>query len=73
MTVWGGIWIAALSDGSVAHFDEALGAAKESVLDIVAKATVSDNQRLSSRQLTIEPGGALTLQSVARGFAPKGS
>src|SRR6185437_6105597 len=49
----------ALSDGGIAHFDQALGATLECVPDITAKAIISDNLRLASRQLTIEPGGAL--------------
>ena len=49
----------ALSDGGIAHFDEALGAALKSTFDVTAEAIVSDNLRLASRQLTIEPGGAL--------------
>jgi hypothetical protein len=42
------------------HFDEVLGAAMERVPDIAAKATVSDDQRLPSRQFPIEPGGTVT-------------
>ena len=50
----------ALSDGGIAHFNEALGATLECVSDVPAEATISDNLRLASRQLTIEPGGALS-------------
>jgi uncharacterized metal-binding protein len=49
----------ALSDGGIAHFNEALGAALKSTFDVPAKATISDNLRLARRQFTIEPGGAL--------------
>src|SRR5262249_24520921 len=49
----------ALSDGGIAHFNEALGAALKSTFDVSAEATISDNLRLASRQLTIEPCGAL--------------
>src|ERR1700740_1173573 len=49
----------ALSDGGIAHFNEALGATLECVPDAPAKAIISDTLRRASRQLTIEPGGAL--------------
>src|SRR5262249_35080981 len=49
----------ALSDGGIAHFNEARGAALKSTFDVSAEATISDNLRLASRQLTIEPGGPL--------------
>src|ERR1700747_467118 len=50
----------ALSDGGIAHFNEALGATLECVSDVPAEARISDDLRLASRQLTIEPGGALS-------------
>jgi hypothetical protein len=50
----------AISGGRIAHLNEVLGATLECVPDITAKATISDNLRLASRQLTIEPGGALS-------------
>ena len=62
----------ALSDGGIAHFNEALGAALKSTIDVSAKATISDTVRLPSGQLTIEPGGALALQFDARAFPTKG-
>ena len=50
----------AVFHGSVAHLDEAVGAAKESVLDIVAKAAVGDDEGLSSSQFPIKPAGAIS-------------
>jgi hypothetical protein len=47
----------ALSDGGIAQFNEVLGAALKSTFDVPAEATISDNLRLASRQLAIEPGG----------------
>src|SRR5215475_3149944 len=49
----------ALSDGGIAHFNEALSAALERVPDIAAEAAISGNLRFASRQLAIEPCGAL--------------
>ena len=62
----------ALSDGGIAHFNEALGAALECVPDVPAEATISDNLRLASRQLTIEPGGALRCNLPLEFFRRKG-
>ena len=60
----------AVLHGCVAHLDEAVGAAKESVLDIVAKAAVSDDEGLSSSQFAIEPvgpiNGNLSLEVLCR-------
>src|ERR1700746_209529 len=49
----------ALSDGAIAHFNEALGATLECVPDVPAEARISDDLRLAERRPRIEPCGAL--------------